>query len=348
MNARSFVGFGRLVRNVRETKSPSPGRYATWRALWVITAATALVAVAGQAGVIDDFEGAGLDTAVWRYFGDPASYAVVNGLLNWHPVDDDWAKSEILTHQVYYLPPPGQTSVVSWVIGPGAITRNNGGTSARIQLGLVSANETSNDSREHWVNSAGGLWIDLPGYAAGTPDEFSVHFFTANDTKTTDSSATMRGEYLIAPYSWQTQGRTIRVEITSEGYRCYDDSTLMYEGTWADADIDTEFYNGFQVFAMGQNYDDGRGRTSLDRVEFENPVLAGLITYFRALPSISTSGSRGETAAGSWARPTGSTSASRTSMSADTVSWPPGPTWTMAAASCTTIPSPRPATRAGS
>ena len=255
----------------------------------VVLAATLGLATAGRSEILDDFSGSSLDTTIWQALG-PKTYTVSGGLLTWNEDGGDWAKGEISTQQAYFLPPDGETTTVTWVVGPGAVTTDNGGTSIRVQFGLVSANETA-DTREHWGNSTGGIWLDCNEILLTSTAQVGVNTLAANDTKNYGGDATYIAEVYQAPWNWQSDFAVFRVEITSETFTWFHETTQLGTYSWADYDIDTEFGNGFHVWIMGQNSSSGRGRTSVDQIEIDNAFVgSGLITSFVADPTAVTGG----------------------------------------------------------
>ena len=252
---------------------------------WVRAAAGAAglmgVAVTSMAEVLDDFNGSAINEATWEILGDK-TYTVAGGRLTWNADSGNWGKGEIASQRAYFLPPAGETSTVSWVIGPASISS---GTTARVQIGLVSDNETA-ATREHWANSTGGIWLDINGIQAADTTQAGVNTHAANDTKAYGGDASYIADVYNAPWNWQTETTTFRVDLTSTTFTWYHNGDLMGTYAWADWGIDTEFANGFHVWIMSCNVDTARHVASLDRIEFDNPVTgAGLITSFRAEPA---------------------------------------------------------------
>jgi hypothetical protein len=223
------------------------------------------------ADLVDDFDGAALNTTIWEQIGEK-TVTVANSRLTWGDNGGNWADGEISPHQKFYLPAAGQTTTIRWHLGPASITVDRGAdlSSVRYQIGIYSANNTAG-RREHWANTTGGTWCDLTAIRSGNPGSVGGDLFYANDTKLSDSQGTWLAAVTISDWNWQTEGRVFKLELTDAGYTWYDGETLLGTQSWADAGIDTEFGNGYRVMALGMNFDAGRGTTSIERLEVLNP-----------------------------------------------------------------------------
>lgn len=255
--------------------------------LTAVTAVAFLLAVpVARAVILDDFSGSMLDTNVWEDLGvnGAKSHTVSGGLLTWADDGGDWGTGEICSQQAFLLPPPGQTSVVTWTLGPAAVTGDTGNRSVRFQIGLVSANETA-PSRQHYDNSSGGIWLDGTELLTANTTQVGVDSLAANDGKGAGSNGTYINSLVNVPWNWTSATTAFQVEITSDNFTWYHNGALMGTYAWADWGIDAEFSNGFRIMAMGQNWSGGRGTISVDQVEIDNPVTgAGLIVSFAANP----------------------------------------------------------------
>jgi hypothetical protein len=254
-------------------------------------AALTLTAFSGAAMAVDlleDFDADTVDTAIWDVTGGEKTRTVAEGRLTWNADGGDWTSGDISTVARYILPPVGQTTKIEWTLGPGAVTVTNpldGGSSIRMQMGIHSANEPAR-RREHWPNTTGGVWLDLYSINPATTASVGAFYGYANDTKVTSSQATTLS-YLTSAWSWQSNNRVFRLEITSTGYTWFDQGVQTAQQEWAAAGIDTELQNGYRVLALGMNYNKGRGTTAVERIEITNAFFnTSLITnYGSSLPS---------------------------------------------------------------
>ncbi|MGJ8695804.1 MAG: hypothetical protein ACSHYF_05760 [Verrucomicrobiaceae bacterium] len=229
--------------------------------------------------IVDEFDGSELDTAVWESAG-PKTASVTGGRLLMNDDGGDWGRYDIKSQQRFFLPEPGQTTTVEWVIGTSTVT-NDIGQSIRYQIGLDSNNEPD-DNPEHYWNSTGGIWIDLDVINPADTANVSGSARYADDTKNAGGEAFNLGGVDIA-WNWLTESRTLRLEFTDTQYTWYDGTTELYTHTWADAGIDAEFQNGFRIIAMGMNFNNGSGTMSFEKISVTNGQgPSGLITGFSA------------------------------------------------------------------
>jgi len=248
--------------------------------------------------IVEEFDGVELDTNIWISTG-PKTVSVGGGQLTWAADAGNWASGDITTVQNFFLPQPGQTTSIEWVMGSPEIETQNpdGDSSARFQLGVHSSNETET-RREHWVNTTGGIWLDMEIIVQSTPGSISGLIRTANDEKLINTQGDNVADVTLF-WNWQTEPRTIRLDLTDTEFLWYDNDVLIGNGTYADAGIDTEFDNGYKVLALGMNFDAGRASIDIDRIAITN---AGepetIIASFRGLPDDPVSNERLEL---SWA-----------------------------------------------
>ncbi|MGI9241080.1 MAG: hypothetical protein ACR2RV_09770, partial [Verrucomicrobiales bacterium] len=234
--------------------------------------------------IVEDFDGFELDTSIWIPTS-PKTVSVGGGHLTWAADGGNWTSGDITTVQNFFLPPAGQTTSIEWTMGsPEIVTQNpNGDSSARFQLGIHSSNETET-RREHWANTTGGIWLDIEVIVQSNPGSVSGFIRTANDEKLISTQGdTVADVNLI--WNWQTEPRTLRLDLTDTEFFWYDEDALIGSGTYETAGIDTEFDNGYKVLALGMNFDAGRSSIEVDRIEITN---AGepetIIASFRGLP----------------------------------------------------------------
>lgn len=229
-------------------------------------ACTCLAGSAAAIDIVDEFDSPNLDTTVWESSG-PKSYVIADGVLTWQADAGNWGTGELGTVDTFFLPPVGETTTIEWTLGPGQIT-NDTGRSIRYQVGIHSANQGGN-RREHWHNSTGGLWYDIDNIANANPSTVAGNLRGANDTKEPSSNANDLGFQQIN-WNWQTENKVIRLDLTDTGFTWFEDGVQMLTSVWTSLELDAEFANGYRVLAIGMNFDQGRGTTSLDRVSITN------------------------------------------------------------------------------
>ena len=98
--------------------------------------------------LVENFDGVTLDEAVWEANG-AKSYTVADGSLTFNDGAGDWANGNIRSQQRFFIPEAGETSTFEWTLGPATTsTEAEGGQTVRMQIGIVSANQTG-DNPEH-------------------------------------------------------------------------------------------------------------------------------------------------------------------------------------------------------
>lgn len=243
-----------------------------------------LMLPADAANLVENFDGAELDANVWESTG-AKSVTVADGRLTWNNDGGNWASGDISSAQRFFLPPPGETTTITWTLGPGLITTENGGAnslaqSLRYQLGIHSANETAT-RKEHWANTTGGTWIDLDNISLANTTGVFGGVYSANDTKQANSNGASVGGATIENWSWQTDTHVFRLELTDTDFAWYNGDKYMAGDFWEVMGIDTEFSNGYRVLALGMNFDSGRGFTSVERIEIQNAFIpSSLVSSF--------------------------------------------------------------------
>ncbi|MDB4546474.1 hypothetical protein N9Z88_05575, partial [Akkermansiaceae bacterium] len=233
--------------------------------------------------LVEEFDGVALDTAVWES-GGAKTASLTAGHLEINADGGDWANYNIRSEQRFFVPPAGETSIFEWVLAPGSIT-TDAGQSIRYQIGIVSNNET-NTNPEHFPNSTGGLWIDLDNIQNSDTANVVGSTVTADDQKTANDNGVTTG--ISVPWNWQTENKTLRLELTSDTFKWMDGTTVLTEETLANVGIDNEFGNGFRVIALGMNFDTGRGTTAYESISVTNgSVPVGLLQSFSSTrPSV--------------------------------------------------------------
>ncbi|MGI9244914.1 MAG: hypothetical protein ACR2RV_29190, partial [Verrucomicrobiales bacterium] len=63
--------------------------------------------------------------------------------------------------------------------------------------------------------------------------------------------------------------------LTNLGFTWFSGETELLQGNWADSGIDHEFINGFEVMALGGNWEFGSGEVTYESVEVENGAAIG-------------------------------------------------------------------------
>ncbi len=243
--------------------------------------------------IVDDFDVTELDASVWESTGNKTA-SVSDSAITWADDGGDWGSGDISTQKRLFLPPTGETTVVEWTLGPAGITTPNpgdDGKTVRYQIGLHSANET-NPKREHWVNTTGGIWIDLDVMSPSDTANSSGNILYADDTKVANSAAnTLAGASLI--WNWEIENKVIRLEFTEDEYTWFDGATVLATQTWIGAGIDTEFDNGYRVLALGMNFNGGRTTTSFEKISITNAAEPpAILTSFASTKLTVTSGEK--------------------------------------------------------
>jgi len=250
------------------------------RGLLLGSSLSAFPSVLSALDLVETFDGAALDAAVWETEGDKTA-SLTGGLLQINADGGNWARYSIKSEQRFFVPPVGQTSVFEWVLGPAAIT-NDTGQSFRYQIGIVSNNEPIANP-EHYPNSTGGLWIDLDDIQAADTANVFGSTVTADDTKAPGSNGVQSG--IAVAWNWQTENKALRLELTNDSFTWLDGTTILATDTLANVGIDSEFGNGFRVVAIGMNYDSGRGTTSFEEISVTNGEgPSTLLQSFSAAP----------------------------------------------------------------
>lgn len=232
--------------------------------------------------LVEEFDGAFLDTAVWEATGNKTA-SLTGGHLEIANDGGNWNRYSIRSKQRFFVPEVGQTSIFEWVLAPASIT-TDAGQSIRVQIGIVSDNDTDPNPEHYWT-AAGGLWLDLDNIQSTDTTTASGNTVYADDTKAGGSN----GNYLngiTIPWNWQTENTTLRLELTSDSYKWFNGATLLSEQTLADAGIDAEFGNGFSVIALGMNFNTGRGTTAYESITVTNGQgPSALLQSFGSSPS---------------------------------------------------------------
>lgn len=239
---------------------------------------------------LDDFDGSFLDETEWEHLGDK-TYTIDNSLITWAPESSNWGHGEVASLKTYPIPEAGNTTTVTWVLGPASVTNNaanDENRAIRPMLGIVSSFEDHPWSRQHWQNDTGGLWLDVTQMSSIRTDGVSGDIVIANDQKAFESNGTILDNFDL-PWSWETEGTTITLTLTNTGYTWSSGGNELGTGpgTYADAEIDTEFANGFSVIFSAISSEDGRGTISLNSIEVNNggtapgdgPVVISNVTY---------------------------------------------------------------------
>ena len=258
----------------------------------ILMAFTPLFGPAAQAEIIDDFNsGTAPNPAIWEekgFLGFLGSTTVSGGYLVFDGSVENWGIEEVATITNYYLPGPGVTTTVTWVMGPATIGTTNaaGDSSIRLQLAIVSSSQVG-QSFQHFGNTEGGIWLDINNVGLTNTSGVGTQLRYANDTKLPNEDATFLADYDVTGWAWQSTDRTFSVELTDVGYTWFDGGTPIATSTWAVAGIEAgaEFINGFRIDALYQNNDTGRGGGSVNRVEIENPIVSDIIVSLTANPN---------------------------------------------------------------
>lgn len=219
---------------------------------------------------IDEFDEGSLNPNVWETRGGK-THTVEEGYLKWADDDGNWGRHEINTVQSFPIPPIGNTTIIKWNLGPASITTENTSStqSARNQIGIISYHERAGGSRETWNNTTGGIYLDL-FFRAENETGIDGGVMWNDDQKPNANQYPWRGGVSVADWNWQTEDHEFSLEITTFGYTWYSGQDLIYSGTWAADNLDNEWSNGFRVYAVGMNYDTGRGATSVQSITVDN------------------------------------------------------------------------------
>lgn len=250
------------------------------RCLGELTAAILVSQSASAVDIVENFDGAALDAAVWSSAG-PKTTTVAGGKLTFEADGTgSWNRGNILSQQKFIIPEAGITTVIEWTLGPAEVTAvHESGQTLRYQAGIISSNQ-GGDNPEHWPNNTGGIWLDLDGLQDADRTSAVGNFLDANDTK----AASNNGSVILGldpSWNWDADNLVYRLEMTSVGYTWFEAGIEMVSVTWADREIDNEFDNGFQIFALGMRLDSGQGTTSYEKIEVTDAVeLPGLFSSF--------------------------------------------------------------------
>jgi hypothetical protein len=243
--------------------------------------------------IIDEFDSSTIDPLIWESTGSKTS-SVSGGKLIWADNGGDWGAGNITSQQRLFLPPAGQTTIIEWTLGPASITTVNpidNGKSVRYQIGIHSANEIAR-VKEHWLNTTGGIWLDLDNITPNDTATASGFCVYSDNTKTSASA----GQTLATPtlsWNWQSESKTIRLELTNTEYSWYDGTTLFATQLLSDANIDTEFGNGYRVLAIGMNFNGSRSTTTIEKISILNATgPSALVTSFGTTKLSVTSGQK--------------------------------------------------------
>lgn len=250
------------------------------RCLGVLTAAILVSQSASAVDFVENFDGAALDAALWSSAG-PKTTTVANGKLTFEADGNgNWNRGNILSQQKFVIPEEGITTVIEWTLGPAEVTAvHTSGETLRYQAGIISSNQ-GGDNPEHWPNNTGGVWMDLDQLQDSDRTSASGNLLDANDTKASASN----GSFTLGlnpTWNWGVDNLVYRLEMTSVGYTWFEAGNELISINWADSGIDSEFDNGFQIFALGMRHNSGQGTTSYEKIEVTNAVeLPGLFSSF--------------------------------------------------------------------
>lgn len=144
----------------------------------------------------------------------------------------------------------------SWTIrnvSPLRATTNTGTDAPyRIQFGALPSARTQGTDNEMWVNTAGGVWLDM---SFNTNGVVNYTVYDANDTKTNGSDGASRASGSIIGWDGVAP-RTFTLTLAGSGYEWSDSAGSVFGGTtYATAGLDTELVQDWWGFAMGQNRD---------------------------------------------------------------------------------------------
>jgi hypothetical protein len=217
----------------------------------------------------DDFEGSELDATNWVHQGG-RTYSVSNSRVNWNADGDDWGHGEIDTINAFPIPPAGKETMIHWEFGPADVTVIGDGGALRPMIGISSAFETNNWSRQHWQNTTGGVWLDVTTMSDTRLDGVSATTYSANDTKIENMNGTTRDGIDIPDWNWKVDTHFFTLSVTDQGFTWLNGASVLSARNWVDVGIDTEFSKGFKILAMAGNWSTGRGPMSLDSVEVVN------------------------------------------------------------------------------
>lgn len=250
------------------------------KGLGALAATTLVSQLAYAVDIVENFDGAALDTAIWSSAG-PKTTTVADGKLTFEADGSgNWNRGNILSQQKFIIPEAGTTTVIEWTLGPAEVTAvHDSAQTLRYQAGIISANQ-GGDNPEHWPNNTGGVWVDLDQLLDADRTSASGNFLDANDTKVASSN----GSFTLGlnpAWNWDVDNLVYRLEITSVGYTWFEAGTEMLNINWADSGIDNEFDNGFQIFALGMRFNSGQGTTSYEKIEVTDAVeLPGLFSSY--------------------------------------------------------------------
>jgi hypothetical protein len=224
--------------------------------------------------LFDDFEGAALDTATWVVRGNK-SQSVADSRITWASDGGTWATGDIGTARPFPMPVAGKPTTVTWTLGPGSVAVVGPDNRAlRQMLGIVSSFERGNFTRAHYQNTSGGVWLDIESMGP-SPDGVSGQIYAANDTKAIDMNGTGLGGFDVPDWAWETEPHQFSVVLTDLGFTWFSGENQLLQGTWAASGIDNEFINGFEVMALGGNWETGSGEVSFESIEVENGAALG-------------------------------------------------------------------------
>ncbi len=221
----------------------------------------------------DEFEGDELDPERWEHRGE-RTYTVADGKVSWDANAADWGHGELNSLNLFLVPEPGDSKTITWTLGPAdASAEDAEGNSLRPMVGIFSANEQHDWSRQHWQNTTGGIWLDITAMGNSRPDGVSGDLIHANDTKAVNSNGVQLTNFDVPDWNWKTDNHQFSLFLTNKDYSWFSGDILLGTGTWADAGIDDEFAGGFKIMMMAGNFNQGRGPMSLEAIEVENAPL---------------------------------------------------------------------------
>lgn len=223
----------------------------------------------------DDFDDGVLDLTRWETLGEKG-YSIADSLITWDDGAGDWGHGELISVNAFPVPTPGAPTTITWTYGPCSVTNSNAdGSAIRPLMGIFSAYETNNWSRQHWQNTTGGIWLDLVTMGNNRPDGASGAIHAANDTKPFESNAPEVTAVDISDWNWQTESNTFSLVLTDTGFTWLSGETEIGSGLYADYGIDTEFDSGFRITALSVSNNMGRGIIPFESITLDNGAAAG-------------------------------------------------------------------------
>ena len=229
----------------------------------------------------EEFDGNFLDENLWQHIGNK-THTVSDGKVNWSADGGDWGHGEVASVKAFPIPDTGKSTTITWTLGPNDVTTSSGdGTALRPMLGIASAFEKNNYSKQHWQNTTGGIWLDLNNMGDPRTDGVSGAVHVGNDTKPENSNAPDVGGVDISAWNWKTENHAISLVLTDTGFTWLDGETELMSGTYAENGLDDEFSKGFLVLMSAINHSNGRGPMSLESIVIDNagadPIATGPI-----------------------------------------------------------------------